>query len=348
MNRVYLTGALLSCVVCVAALVVGAPRVSGSHPKVGKAMGDAARSFLSSLDAERKARASFAFTDDERLNWHFVPRERKGLPFKAMTESQREKATVLLKTGMGASGYQRVTTIMSLETVLKAMENGNPGRDSENYFFSVFGTPTETGAWGWRFEGHHLALNVTVMDGKMVATAPVFFGANPADVRTGPMAGTRALAAEEDLGRALIESLTAEQRKEAVFLPDAPSDILTLAAKKVDPLAPAGISVAKLSGAQRKTFDALLKAHASTAPDPLAKERLARAKDAGWTNVRFGWAGGLKKGEKHYYRIQGPTFLVEYDNTQNDGNHIHSVWRDFAGDFGRDFLAEHLTEDHGG
>lgn len=305
-------------------------------------MAQSANAFLASLNAEQKAKAAFKFEDDERLNWHFVPRVRKGLPFKEMNEAQRTLAHTLLKSGMGAKGYQKATTITELENVLKEIEKGSGAvRDPEMYFISIFGEPSAKGRWGWRFEGHHIAFNFTVVGGMMVATTPAFLGSNPAEVRDGPRKGLRALGSEEDLGRALVQSLTEQQRLTGIIDKTAPKDIVSFNSQKADPLAPAGIGYGQLNQKQKKMLEALLDEYLGRMPDDVASERRQKLKKAGMDRVHFAWAGGVEPRQPHYYRVQGGTFLVEYDNTQNDANHIHSVWRDFEGDFGRDLLREH-------
>jgi len=312
------------------------------------AMAGAATRFLASLTPEQRSRASFAFADDERLRWHFIPNEmfpRKGLMIKDMTEPQRALAHALLTTGLSQRGYLTVTSIMSLEDILKVMENSPRfARNKEEYLFSVFGTPSATGAWGWRVEGHHVSLRFTIVKGTMIASAPAFLGTNPAEVREGERKGLRVLAAREDTARAFLESLDASQRTAAIINPTtAPGDILTMNNNDIKPLdAAAGVSASTFSSVQRGLFTQLLDSYLDTLEADLAAERIAAIKSAGFEKIVFAWAGETARGKKHYYRIQGPTFLVEYDNTQNDGNHIHSVWRDFNGDFGRDLLREHL------
>jgi hypothetical protein len=283
----------------------------------------------------------FEFADAERLNWHFVPRERRGLPLKEMNETQRAAARRLLQAGLSQRGYLKASTIMELELVLREL-GGNPVmRDPELYFFSIFGTPTANAAWGWRTEGHHLSLNFTVAGDSLVATAPSFFGANPAHVRTGSRQGLRALAAEEDLARALIRALDEEQRALAIIATEAPRDIITGNAGQVDPLSPAGIPITRLSPQQSALLVQLLDEYLSRMAPDIAAQRRARLEKTDFSRVTFAWAGSLEVDRPHYYRVQGPTFLIEYDNTQNEANHIHSVWRDFDGDFGRDLLREH-------
>lgn len=246
------------------------------------------------------------------------------------------------------------TQVMELEGVLAALEAArraavpqpapaNPLlRDPERYFFSIFGTPSTRNTWGWRVEGHHMSLNFTVVKGTLVAASPSFFGANPAEVREGPKKGTRILGPEEDAARSLIESLDASQRETAIINTTAPNDIVTLANVKIDPLLPAGIPASALTASQRGLLRKLIDVYTGHMADDIAADRLTRIEKAGWDRVTFAWAGPVERGQKHYYRVQGPTFLIEYDNTQNDANHIHSVWREFKGDFGADLLREHV------
>jgi hypothetical protein len=306
----------------------------------------AAENFLSSLSSEEKAKASFSFDAPGRMEWHFIPKDRTGLPIKAMAPKQRELAHALLKTGLSATGYDKATLIMKLETVLAEMEKDPVKRDPEKYWFSVFGTPSAFGNWGWKVEGHHISLNFTIVGGNLIATSPSFLGSNPGDVRDGPMKGTRALGKEEDAGRSFLLSLTPEQQATAVFDQTAPPEIVTGPTTKVDPLAPVGVKSSGLSPKLKRQLFSLVELAAGTLNPPLAQQRLARVKAAGLENLAFGWAGGSKLGDPQYYRISGPTFVFEYDNTQNKANHVHTVWRDFDGDFGRDLLREHLGSAH--
>ena len=329
--------------------------------RASTSMAAAGSKFLASLTPEQRQQATFAFDGDERTHWHFIPTEqfpRKGLLIRKMTEPQRAAAHDLLKTGLSQRGYLTVSSIMDLETVLKALEaaqraaapprtDGRPAaapleRDSEKYFFSVFGTPSTKDTWGWRVEGHHVSLHFTVVNGSLVAGSPTFFGSNPAEVREGPKKGLRILGAEEDAARALLQSLDATQRTKAIFDEKAPADMLTMAKVDISPLSPAGIGADALTSAQRDLLMKLVDVYVGAMASDIAADRMARLKKAGVEKITFAWAGETERGKKHYYRVQGPTFLVEYDNTQNDGNHIHSVWRDFNGDFGRDLLREHL------
>jgi hypothetical protein len=310
------------------------------------AMAGAANKWLTSLSPEQRDKAVFPFDSEERLKWHFIPNEmfpRKGVTFKDMSEPQRALAQDLVKTGLSARGYLTATSIMELEKVLRAMEGGvRFARDHEAYQISIFGTPGDKKAWGWRLEGHHLSVRFDVVGGTATTSSPAFFGSNPAEVREGPQKGTRVLGAEEDAARALLDALDETQRTAAIVQGDAPGDIVTMILPKVDPLLPGGIKASALTKAQREKLTQLIDVYAGLMAPDLAADRMERMKKAGLDNIAFAWMGETAKGKKHYYRVQGPTFLVEYDNTQNDGNHIHSVWRDFNGDFGRDLLREHL------
>jgi Protein of unknown function (DUF3500) len=322
------------------------------------AMAQTAQAYLSSLNATQKGQGTFPFEGEERTHWHFIPTEmfpRKGLTINEMTEPQRKAAHELLKSGLSQRGYMTATAIMDLENVLGAIEAARRQsgaraesmlRDPGRYFVSIFGTPSPTGTWGWRVEGHHVSLQFTIVNGTMLAATPSFFGSNPAEVREGPKKGLRILGAEEDAARTLLESLDGAQRTKAVIATEAPGDILTTSKNDISPLTPGGLTADAMTGAQRDLLMKLIDVYAGFMAPDIAEERLARLKKGGVEKVGFVWAGPPERGKKHYYRVQGPTFLIEYDNTQDDGNHIHSVWRDFNGDFGRDLLREHLKSAH--
>jgi hypothetical protein len=335
---------------------LGAVRAAGRSPAV---MATAADTFLKSLTPEQRQQASFPVEGDEWTHWHFIPTDifpRKGLTIKSMTEPQRQLARKLLESGLSQRGYLTATSIMDLENVLGALEaarrtddarRGNAMvRDPERYFFSVFGTPSAAGTWGWRVEGHHVSLHFMVVNGALIASSPSFFGSNPAEVREGPKKGLRILAAEEDSARALFVALAPAQQKQALINVEAPGDILTMNKVQVDPLTPTGIAASALDAKQRDLLMKVVDSYVSLMASDIAEDRMARLRKAGADKVTFAWAGDIERGKKHYYRVQGPTFLIEYDNTQDDANHIHSIWRDFEGDFGRDLLREHLKSGH--
>ncbi|HZS50819.1 MAG TPA: DUF3500 domain-containing protein [Bryobacterales bacterium] len=331
----------------VSALLLCAMALTAAYyrSKPSTIMADAAKHFLASLTPEQRAKATFPMDSEERLNWHFIPRVRKGLPLREMDGAQKDLAHAFLAAGLSQRGYMKATTIMSLDQILKDMEQGKgPQRDPEGYFFSVFGEPSENGTWGWRVEGHHVSLNFTVIKGQMIASSPSFFGANPAEVKQGPRKGLRTLAREEDLARELLASLDAKQKAIAVIDKTAPKDILTYNKRKVDPENPKGIAGSKLTKKQMEILTSLIEEYADNMPEEIAKTRMDAVHKAGMEKIYFAWAGGPDKGQGHWYQVQGPTFLIEYDNTQNDANHIHSVWRDFHGDFGEDLLAAHYLQ----
>jgi hypothetical protein len=333
------------------ALALLLPGLLASHVYAHSAaeeMVEAASHFLAALSPEQKAKCTFDLTADERQNWHFIPRPRKGLPFKELTPAQRNLAHGLLVTGLSQRGYLKATTIMSLEDVLKELEQGKNGpvRDPELYYISIFGSPGPQDLWGWRVEGHHLSLNFTVAHGNDVTVTPSFFGSNPGEVRSGPRQGLRVLGAEEDLGRQLVQSLDEEQRKAAIYTNTAPGEIITGADRKAHLLDPAGLSASKMSATQTNLLWSLIKEYVYRYRPELADQDMAKIQQAGVEKIWFAWAGSVDRGQPHYYRVQGPSFLMEYDNTQNNANHIHTVWRDLQKDFGEDLLRKHYDQDH--
>ena len=306
-------------------------------------MAEAAGNFMAALTPEQKAKAGFDLQSNERVNWHFVPQPRKGLPLGEMSPSQKHLAQVLLNSVLSHRGYFKALTIMSLEQILFDLENKAAHRNAELYYFSVFGAPGKD-VWGWRVEGHHLSLNFLACGDEVLATTPSFLGTNPAEVRAGPRAGLRVLAQEEELGWKLIKSLDAGQRAVAIITNSAPRDVITGDARKVSPLEPVGIPAAKLARTQRGLLEALIKEFIGRNRAEVADADWAKIEKSGWNKISFAWAGGLEPGQGHYYRVQGPTFLLEFDNTQNDANHVHAVWRDFANDFGEDVLRKHYEQ----
>jgi hypothetical protein len=308
----------------------------------------AANTFLGALNAEQKKLATYPLTDAEHENWNFVPIARNGLSFKGTSTQVQALGIALLRTGLSHTGVAKAQAVMQLELILKELEQdkGPNRRDPTNYFVTIFGEPSAEKSWGWRFEGHHLSFNFTVIDGKHVFFTPSFIGTNPAEVRQGPRKGERVLADEEDLGLALINSLDATQRKSAIFAEKALTEIVTKNEKRVKSLSPEGIAASKLTPTQREKLIALVKVYLSRYRPELAEEAFAKISAAGLDKITFAWAGGLERGKQTYYRIQGPTFLIEFDNSQGNGNHIHTTVRDFKGDFGNDLLAEHYAKAH--
>ena len=309
-------------------------------------MTTAAKAYLNALTPEQRARTVFPFTSDERLNWHFIPIARKGIALREMNPAQKHLAEALMSAGLSQQGVIKAHTIMSLEQVLKDAEQGKgPERDPENYHVWIFGEPSGHGTWGYRFEGHHLSLNWTVVNGR-IASSPSFFGANPAEVKGGPRAGLRALMREEDLGYDLMNSLTDPQRAIAIVDKSAYKDILTSDSRKAALQGqPSGLPFSKMTPPQKEILTNLVSEYAANLPDPLAEMRMDQFHKTE-ANLFFAWSGGIHRHDLHYYRIQTPAFLIEFDETQDNANHIHSVWRDFQGDFGLDLLAEHYQASH--
>jgi hypothetical protein len=333
--------------VLMAALAAGAVI---SAQRTSNAMATAATRFLDSLTPEQRKQAAFQLESAEYVRWNFIPDEtfpRQGLTFKDMTEPQRKLAHELLKSGLSDRGYLTYTAIIQLENILRAIEGGiKMARDPEVYHFSVFGQPSANGTWGWRVEGHHVSLRFTVVKGRIISSTPSFAGANPAEVRDGPQKGQRTLAILEDSARDLVTALDTTQRTTAIISATAPNDILTNNKLDISPLSPAGLTASSMTPAQRDLLMKVLDAYAGLMTPEVAADRLAKIKAAGIEKIGFAWAGPIERGQRYYYRVQGPTFLIELDNTQGNGNHVHSVWRDFQGDFGRDVLREHIKTAH--
>jgi hypothetical protein len=338
-----------------AALLAGSVLRSGEshahqiHPHQVHAallMTECANRFLAALDSDQRGKASFPFDNPERMNWHFIPKERKGLPLRDMMPYQKHLASALLAAGLSQTGYIKAITIMSLEDVLKIIEDDSGEvRNPEKYYFSVFGTPSDSGTWGYRVEGHHLSQNYTVVDGQVI-DGPSFFGANPAEVRQGSRKGLRTLVGEDDLGLELMHALDEQQGKVAIVDPTAYEEILTAASRKAALRGqPSGLSALKMNTRQFDALMALIAEYAHNVPDELAERRMAQINKAS-RNIYFAWSGGINRGDRRYYRVQAPSFLIEFDDTQDNGNHIHSVWRDFTGDFGQDLLQQHYQDRH--
>lgn len=301
----------------------------------------AARAFLGSLPKNLLAKAKLPFEAENRTAWMYVPGTRLGVSWKDLDAKQRGLAEALLRSALSDAGFRKAERVRTLEGVLRDLEGAH--RDPDYYVFAIFGEPSEKGNWGWRYEGHHISLSFTFKDDKCVSTTPQFFGANPAEVQSGSYKGFRLMPKEEDLARELLASLSETQRKQAVLSDRAPADIATSNTRKATIQEDKGLAQAEMTAKQAKLFEDLVKVHAEAQNDEQAKSRLAKIAKAGWGRVRFAWMGGTGKGQGFYYRIQGPSFLIELDDTQNNANHIHAVWRDFNGDFGEDELAHHYA-----
>ena len=335
--------------------------VSYRSPAAARRMADAASRFLECLDDPRRAAASFVFEGDERYEWNYRPDGFKwngrtfwheGLRLINMTQPQQQAALSLLDAGLSTHGASRANQIMALETSLRETERitrwvPHVVRDPELYSFAVFGEPGGGDPWAWRAGGHHLGLHFTVIDRDLIAPTPLFFGANPAEVRHGPNIGLRTLPEEEDLARQLLRSFDEDRKRVAIVSPTAPRDILTDAYCRADPTAPPrGLVYSAMSGEQRGALITLIRLYVERATEEIAVAEWRKIERAGLDDISFAWAGGEEHGEGHYYAIKGPTFMIEYDNTQDGANHIHSVWRDFTNDWGEDLLARHYAEAH--
>jgi Protein of unknown function (DUF3500) len=337
--------------VFVFSLVLGSAISARAHEdSAANEMAAAANSLIASFTPDQRAASVFAMDHDHRLDWHFIPKVRKGTTLKEMTPQQRHLTTALLAASLSTNGLVKTSNIMSLEEVLKRIEASNPraARDPELYHVSIFGDPGLGKTWGWRFEGHHLSLSFTVVDGLHISSTPSMMGTNPDIVPDGPHKGLQILADEENIARELAKSLSTNQKSEAVISAKAPADIVSGNRRMISPLEPAGIGWKNLNSDQQKLVWKLVKTYVGRARGEVAEVDLKKITAAGQDNIHFAWAGGFERGQGHYYRIQGPTFLIEYDNTQNNANHIHCVYRDFNEDFGEDLLKRHYEQAHSG
>jgi hypothetical protein len=341
MNGVWLSALLVSLPIGLAA------GVAGAEPPPPPSASAAALELMRLTSGDARTKLMQPFSDEARSDWHYTPRQRTGIAYRDMNDAQRKATTALLRTALTAAGVDKMHAIMQLEIALRELETFGSSRDSENYAIALFGTPAApAGSWGFRLEGHHLSLHFTLDGDRFVSTLPQFMGANPAlvprDMKNGgPRQGTRVLAEEEDLARALVSALSGPARVAAIFDQRTYGDIVTRNAKKLDPLEPVGVKFAALGAAEQAQLLRLIQAFSQHLRPELADARLGRVRSGGLDSIRFGWAGSLERGKPFYYRVQGATFLIELDNS--GGNHIHSVWRDFDGDWGRDVLGEHYS-----
>jgi hypothetical protein len=342
----WLNGGWLSALLVSLPLSLAAT-VTGAEPPAAPSASAAALELVRLAAGEARGKLMQPFSDEARSDWHYTPRQRTGIAYREMNEAQRKATTALLRTALSGAGVDKVHAIMQLEIALRELETFGSSRDPENYAIAIFGTPSANGGpWGFRLEGHHLSLHFTLDGDRFVSTLPQFMGANPALVphdiaKGGPRQGTRVLAEHEDLARALLVSLQGPARAAAIFDQRTYGDIVTRNAAKLDPLAPVGVKFSALGAGEQAQLLRLIQVFAQHLRPELSDARLARVRAAGLDSIRFGWAGATERGKPFYYRIQGATFLIELDNS--GGNHIHSVWRDFDGDWGRDVLGQHYS-----
>lgn len=315
---------------------------------------DQAVTFLNSLNKEQRNKAQMSFENSSKHDWHYLPatmHPRPGIALFELNSNQKQILFQLLQSSLSESGFAKTQQIISLENILAEVTGDKVMRDPEKYYAAFYGNPAKDSLWSWSFQGHHLSLNFAVLNGK-TSIAPRFLGANPATVKEGSRKGERTLDKEDDLGLKLINSCSAKQKQKAIFNHKSFFDIITKNAAEVAPLDPVGIKMKALNSTQQSILLTLINEYLSTMPDELAKARIKKLEAEETDEIRFGWAGATQPGIGHYYRIQGLSFLIEFDNTQSDysqnkANHIHSVWRDFDGDFGRDLIREHYqSSDH--
>lgn len=290
---------------------------------LAKNIAQATTRFLESLDGARLDKATYDFSDAERFRWHWTTPgnfPRNGLPLTEMTQAQKDAAFALLQASVSAPGFQKSREIMSLQKYL--------GNNPELYFVTVFGSPDAKTPWGWRWEGHHLSRQFTIVGDQVVMT-PLFHGSWPTQTDE----GLRAMGVEEDAALQLINSLQGAKRDQAIIQTRTLTQHVTWNQARVAPLETVGIPYAELDAAQQGLVNAILDAYLVTLPQEIAVQNYERV-NADLNAIRFGWAGSLEKRRPQYFRLQGPKFLVEFDNSRNGGTHVHSVWRDFERDFG--------------
>lgn len=317
-------------------------------------LSEKANAFLETLSKELRKKTVFSFEEEERFNMNYIPMPRLGPTFHDFNQNQKNAALELLKGSLSLEGYQKTVQIMELEKVLRVLEDddndkmpdGRPRRDSQNYHFCVFGTPSSNAVWGWRFEGHHVSLNFTSDSGTIVSATPTFFGSNPAIVKTGEQLGMQVLKKESVLGLRLVNSLTTHQLKTARFSKYAPQEIITANHRKAVGVDKKGILFSQLTDNQKKLFMQLLEVYIGNYIFDFSENLRNKINAAGIENLSFAWAGQLTEGKPYYYRIHGPMLLIEFDNIQNNANHIHTAVRDLTNDFAEDFLKQHYQKEH--
>ena len=310
-----------------------------------------ANNFIGLLTEEQKSGTLFPFDNEERYNFHFVPFVRKGITFNEMNAQQTDAGLALLRACLSDNGYKKATEIVAMEAVLKEIENRKPEdkyRDPGNYHFSIFGIPSNKTIWGWRFEGHHISYNFSFDKKLIVSGTPGFMGSNPAVVQSGPQKGKNILKDETEEGFQVLNSLDQQQLSKAIIDTAAYKDILTFDKRSADINSKLGLKYTDMNQSQQALLLNLIKVYVNRYTHLFAESMLKDIQAAGLDNILFAWAGKTENqvGKPTYYRVQGPTFIIEYDNTQNNANHIHSVIRDLKNDFGGDVLLNHYKQDH--
>lgn len=329
---------LVAPLVVLLAFCAGVVDAADNDKAAGQQMIQAAERFLQVLDHSQKLQATFDYDDPERINWHFIPRDRLGIGLWDLNGAAKDAANDLVKTGLTAAGYEKVLQVRSLEEVLYLFEGGEEAvrrekRHPHRYYVSIFGNPAAKGLWGWRFEGHHLSLNYSVKDGKIVSSTPEFFGANPGLIDAGPGRSLRVLGKREDLARQILKASPDQQQAKLWISKEAPDDIRGggVAQPIVDDSK--GVAYAEMTPEQQQLLKQLLAEYLAAMPASVVRERMQQINDAGMDSIHFAWWGGSELNEPHHYVVQGKTFIIEYNNTQNSANHVHAIWRNLAGDF---------------
>jgi hypothetical protein len=316
-------------------------------PQIAADMARAAGAWLAQLDGRQRRSGQLAWSSSRREDWHFVPRERAGVPLGAMSAAQAAAAWELLGTLLSARGLGQVRDLLKLEGILGELTSNPRFRDPGNYALAIFGDPAGRAPWAWRFEGHHLSLTNVVAPEYGVAVTPAFFGANPATVpRAHAHAGFRLLGAEEDQAFSLLRSLEGGIRDQAIIAGRSLGNIVSGPGREFSLQRYEGVPLSRLNEAQRAGVMRILELYAGTMREEVAAASLAHIREAGLDGLHFAWAGSLAPGAPHYFRVHGAAALVEYDNTQNGANHVHSVWIDPTSVFGRDLLKAHYEGAH--
>ncbi|MEZ6059335.1 MAG: DUF3500 domain-containing protein [Planctomycetaceae bacterium] len=321
-----------------AAITALANRTCADDAQPGLQMAQAAQRFLESLDYSQRLRAEYAYDDPERINWHFIPRDRKGIGMWDLEGAALESASDLVRSGLTAAGYEKTLQVRSLEEVLYLFEGGDEAerrlhRHPHKYFVTIFGKPGGSDVWGWRFEGHHLSLNYSVKEGRIVSSTPEFFGANPGLIDAGPGRALRVLGERENIARSILKAAPADQQSKIWLSKEAPGDIRGGGVPQPVIDEAKGVRYADMTPEQQQLLKELLAEYLKAMPAAVVKERMAAITQAGMDDIRFGWWGGSEVNEPHHYVVQGSTFIIEYNNTQNSANHVHAIWRNLGGDF---------------
>ncbi|MBK5279899.1 MAG: DUF3500 domain-containing protein [Bacteroidia bacterium] len=308
-----------------------------------------ANSFLGLLNADQKVKAQYSLDDKERFNWNFVPIQRNGVCFRTFTPQQRSAALALLRSSLSEQGYRKANSIMELENILREIEGRDVKdtyRDPLNYYITIFGTPSKAKPWGWRMEGHHLSINFSSVNNEIGSSTPSFFGSNPGTIPRGEEKGKQLLKLESDLGFELCNSLSDAQKKKAVLSEKAYPEIIMANKLKAKLIEPLGLGYSEMNKPQQALLIRLLDVYVRNYQLGFSNKLMEKIKKAGMENLSFAWAGGLAPGTGNYYRIQGPMLLIEFDNTQNNANHMHTAVRDLTNDFAEDILREHYLKEH--